>query len=164
MDRRRLSVALLKGAALSLLAVLALFAGLLLRGPWCWSCKGTGGYQDAESFCRDCSGSGVGSHLNIQLRNHRDSVHVILVRHGEIRWEGDLTDLPAVAWMGAGAAVLVGLFVGLKALACPLCARQGVLLLEVEPPGRAPKPRTVECPACEGKGRLTRLDRWLAGV
>lgn len=167
MDCRQFSIGLIKGAGPAALAILALFFLLLVRGPWCWGCKGTGGYveKDAVWICPDCDGSGRGSHLNLQLRKHwDDDLRVALIRRGETLWESDLSALPTVAWLSGGAVVLLGLFVGLRALACPLCSRQGTLLLELEPPGTEPKQQSVECPACEGRGTLTRLDCWIAGV
>jgi hypothetical protein len=160
MEERRFFIGLMKGFVGAKLAVLALCLLLFLRGPWCGSCRGSG------DNCPDCAGSGIGRHLNLSVTqpSGTDLWHVVLSRDGRKVWQSDLMALPAVGWLGGGVVVLVGLFVGLMSLACPLCARRGTLLLEVEPPGSEPERRFVECPACAGRGTLTRLDCWLAGV
>ena len=174
MGRRRFCLGLLQGSGVALL-LFAAFCGLLfLRGPGCWSCMGTGGFIQGKDrgICPDCEGSGLGRHLNIHLYRttgfcvgQEDGPwRLIVARQGVNLWESNLLILPALTWLGAGVAALIGLIMGLRGGDCPLCDSRGTLLLEVEPPGRPPKCRTVACPACEGKGRLTRLDRWLAGV
>jgi hypothetical protein len=121
---------------------------------------------DYEWTCRDCLGSGQGRQLHLRLyRWGGDPWRLALVRNGENLWEGDPTAIPVLSWLGAGVVVFIGLVLGLRrGGVCPLCAGEGTLLLEVEPPGKPAKRREVSCPACEGRGELTRLDRWLAGV
>lgn len=166
MDHPRFYLGLAQGAGLSVAAFVVLCGLLFMRGPWCWSCRGTGGSaeKDYSWTCPDCQGSGQGRHLSLRLDRTGSFSRLIVTRDGEDLWDGDPQALPALVWLGAGVATLIGLVVGLRGGACPLCAERGTLLLEVEPPGRPPKCRTVECPACEGRGALTWLDRWLAGV
>lgn len=168
MDRHRLWFAVLKGSGLSLMAVLSLGLALFLRGSWCWNCRGNGVRAESgvESACPDCLGSGWGSHFYLRVYRNAWSERpcVALVRGGRDLWEVDLHAMRSRGWHGAGIAVAIGLVVGLRGGACPLCARQGRIVLEVESPGKQPDRRSVECPACEGRGSLTRLDRWLAGV
>jgi hypothetical protein len=174
MDRSRFGLRLLQGAGLFLLAIAAFCGLLFLRGPWCWDCRGRGAIveRDSERICPECSGTGLGRHLSLYLyrtmgfciRQDDGPWRLILARNGVKLWEGDPIALPVLGWLGAGVVTFIGLVVGLRGGVCPLCAGEGTFLLEVEPPGRPAKVREVSCPACEGQGNLTRLDRWLAGV
>jgi hypothetical protein len=154
---------LMKGRAVRLfsagiLSALFLLALCEIAIPWaiarpCPNCRG--GMAEGQSryrHCCECEDTGT-----------PDSLRLLLVRKiSALVARAD--DIAFCFWLGVGPLTAVGLGVGLRSGVCPLCAGAGWIRLEVRPPGKPVYRRKLPCSVCEGKGGVTRLDRWLAGV
>lgn len=77
-------------------------------------------------------------------------------------------ELDAAVWRISGAlwacvavALAGGLVWGMRLANCGLCGGSGCLALEAQPPGEAAVVVEVGCVACDGRGRLGALDRWV---
>jgi hypothetical protein len=64
-------------------------------------------------------------------------------------------------WGFVWIAVAGALVWGMKLVDCRLCCGAGRLALEVSPPGEAVFSVDQDCVACDGRGRLGVLDRWV---
>ncbi|MBI3854154.1 MAG: hypothetical protein HY293_00525 [Planctomycetes bacterium] len=152
---RRAVFAFLKGglATFALLGLCLLVVPLTGKEP-CRACRGSG-FRVEEEFvdrCSVCDGTGSPDSLESAFRRNEKEI-------------GDSIDAAAVLfWMGLGLLVSAGLIAGLRAGECPLCRGSGRLVYEVRPRKRKSYRADLPCDVCEGKGGVTAIDRWLAGV
>ena len=140
-----------------LIGLLFLVAGdhdFLDPGPRCPYCHGEGSitqivpgppgvpFVEAKADCSPCDGSGLKDPYPERLKR-------IFPQIASKIWH--------LLWL-----VLVGALIwGLKVVDCVLCGGSGRLELEALPPGRRIRRVRAECAACEGRGRLSVIDRWV---
>jgi DnaJ-class molecular chaperone len=162
-DRRR-DRWVLHGIVIAFLGVLIAWSGMYgfssLLG--CPDCKGTGAvtvsfaYESAsegdrpperkqvsyKTPCETCRGAGI-------IPVTRQTLAAMFPR------------ICAALWGCVCVAVALGLFWGMKVVDCGLCGASGRLSLEAIPPGEMAFRVDTICVACEGRGWLGRLDRWV---
>ncbi len=125
----------------------------LQPGPKCPYCdgagelrltvRGAGGQPEvAIQPCATCDGSGL-----------KDPYLV--------RFKRALPILVLGLWHFVFLGLIGGLMWGLMAVDCRLCGGSGRLALEASPPGEALLQLQQDCVACEGRGRLGVIDRWV---
>jgi DnaJ-class molecular chaperone len=169
MARRGWFLRIAKGTGLAVLLCIAFGVVLFLRGPMCWTCGATGRIRSVE--CTDCEGTGATRELSISVRRMigcgrgpSEPLRLVVSRNGDSIFECDPNLVPVCFWFAMGLFVAGALVVGLRADVCPLCRGEGRLVLEVISPDGRTRIGEVPCPACEGWGALTSLDRWIAGL
>lgn len=128
----------------------------LQPGPKCPYCEGAGelrimltgpGGQPelAIQSCATCDGSGLKDPYGVRFKRA----------------------LPQIV-LGLWHFVFIGLLGGLAwaftAVDCRLCRGAGMLAIEATPPGEAAFRVQEDCVACDGRGRLGALDRWVLGM
>lgn len=125
----------------------------LKPGPKCPYCEGTGELREmivgvsgrpevTISSCSTCDGSGL-----------KDP-------YGQ-RFKRALPQIVLGLWQFVFAGMIGGLAWGMTAVDCRLCRGAGRLSLEATPPGEPCFQVQEACVACDGRGRLGALDRWV---
>jgi len=66
-------------------------------------------------------------------------------------------------WIALTVAVIAALVWSYKVVDCRVCEGRGEVLLEVTSPGIGEYTVRACCYGCEGRGRLTVVDRWVIG-
>ena len=134
-------------AGILLLAVLAWGCGIL-RFSSCYYCDGKGWtYCDLERTvhsCRACPGAPI------------ETAWVL----GE-QLTSALTFITGWFWVLLGLGNSISLVWALRQVDCRLCGGEGRVYLEAVPVDASAFEVEAECAACEGRGRLGMLDRWV---
>jgi len=139
---------------IGLLFVIAADHDFLDPGPRCPYCQGQGTiteivpgppgvpFVEAKTDCSPCDGSGLKDPYPERLKRL-------------------FPEIAGRMWHAIWLALVGALVWGLKAVDCQLCGGSGRLELEALPPGGRIRRVRAECGACEGRGRLSVIDRWV---
>ena len=153
-DVKRVVFHLMVFVLIGLLCLAAAAHDFFDPGPRCPYCHGNGSiteivpgppgvpFVEAKTDCGVCDRSGLKDPYSERLKR-------IFPQIAGIMWH--------LIWLA-----LVGALIwGLKVVDCRLCGGAGRLVLESLSPEQAASSLETECVACEGKGRLGVLDRWV---
>jgi hypothetical protein len=141
---------------------------LSLLGLFVWQ-SGILDLIDLHRTCWNCDGVGTG----VRVMNFRPDGDTpvsfqcgVCKGTGRIPLAGENVDYPfwricRALWSCVCLGIAGGLAWGMKLVNCRLCGGSGCLALEAQPPGESAFRVDLDCVACEGRGRLGALDRWV---
>ncbi|HLY09234.1 MAG TPA: hypothetical protein VKW04_08040 [Planctomycetota bacterium] len=155
----------LQGGILSLLLLFLGLSGIpelrAFQRP-CTTCDGAGTVLRGLPIPRALGGGSPaeteGRELPVRCRACEGTGRIPLSR---TEWESRFLRLCTALWACVCVALAGGLVWGMKVVDCGLCRGSGRLALEALPPAEAAFVVDIDCVACEGRGRLGSLDRWI---
>lgn len=168
------SRSLIVRAALGMTALVLIIAGVQTSLPYlrtaggsCPACGAGDPKREHEVICAcqylscpRCEGTGGRFHAGDFGRRYLGKILTMrtLVLNG-------VSDNPQLTFVIAGCLLSLGFLLWqIRVVRCRLCRETGRLSLEVRSPGEARRFVNLECVACQGRGGLTAIDRWVAGV
>lgn len=126
----------------------------------CWRCDGAGAYPVHVPPDPEAEGSEEGEERAVLQRcSFCGGLGRVPLESSDIDYQ--LYRLSKAVWVVVCVAIVGGLLWGLKAVDCRLCGGSGRLALQALPPEGREILVDMICVACEGRGRLGQLDRWV---